>query len=88
MTKHLKSLERGGLISRTREAQWIVLIQSFSDKDGALAPHPMAPEQPLEMLATTTFEDIGPGTTRITMSWRPYNSDEAGTRAFDARRQA
>lgn len=22
MTKHLKSLERGGLISRTREAQW------------------------------------------------------------------
>jgi hypothetical protein len=24
--------------------------------------------------------------TRITISWRPYNSDEAGIRAFDAGR--
>jgi uncharacterized protein YndB with AHSA1/START domain len=64
----------------------IVLIQSFSDKDGGPARHPMAPEWPLEMLATTTFEDIDPGTTRITISWRPYNSDEAGIKAFDAGR--
>ena len=64
----------------------IVLIQSFSDKDGGLTRHPMAPEWPLEMLSTTTFEDIAPGMTRITISWRPYNSDEAGIRAFDAGR--
>ncbi len=64
----------------------IVLIQSFSDKDGGLARHPLSPEWPLEMLATTTFEDLGPGMTRLTISWRPYNSDEAGIRAFDAGR--
>jgi uncharacterized protein YndB with AHSA1/START domain len=64
----------------------IVLIQSFSDKDGGLARHPLSPDWPLELLSTTTFEDIGPGTTRITISWRPYNSDEAGVRAFEAGR--
>src|SRR5271169_3816681 len=64
----------------------IVLIQSFSDKDGGLARHPMSPEWPLELLSTTTFEEIGPGTTRITISWRPHNSDEAGMRAFEAGR--
>jgi uncharacterized protein YndB with AHSA1/START domain len=64
----------------------LVLIQSFSDKDGGLKRHPMSPDWPMEMLATTTFEDIGPGMTRITISWRPYNSDDAGIRAFDAGR--
>ena len=64
----------------------IVLIQSFSDKDGGLTRHPMAPEWPLEMLSTTTFEDIGPGMTRITINWRPHNSDEAGIAAFEAGR--
>ncbi len=64
----------------------IVLIQSFSDKDGGLTRHPMSPEWPLELLSTTTFEEIGPGSTRITISWRPYNSDEAGMRAFEAGR--
>ena len=64
----------------------IVLIQSFSDEDGGLTRHPMAPDWPLEMLSTTTFEDIGPGVTRLTISWLPYNSDEAGIRAFEAGR--
>jgi uncharacterized protein YndB with AHSA1/START domain len=64
----------------------IVLIQSFSDKDGGLARHPMSPDWPLEMLATTTFEEAGPRLTRLTISWQPYESDEAGIRAFDAGR--
>ncbi|HEX9170366.1 MAG TPA: SRPBCC domain-containing protein [Roseiarcus sp.] len=64
----------------------IVLIQSFSDKDGGLARHPMSPDWPLEMLSTTTFEDIGAGMTRLTINWRPYNSDEAGIQAFEAGR--
>jgi uncharacterized protein YndB with AHSA1/START domain len=33
----------------------IVLIQSFSDKDGGLARHPLSPEWPLELLSTTTL---------------------------------
>lgn len=64
----------------------IVLIQSFSDKDGGLTRHPMAPAWPLEMLSTTTFEELGPRKSRITISWRPHNSDEAGEKTFDAGR--
>lgn len=36
----------------------LTFIQSFSDKDGNNTRHPMSPTWPLEMLATTTFEDI------------------------------
>lgn len=64
----------------------LVLIQSFSDKDGGVTRHPMAVTWPLEMLATTTFEDAGPGQTKLTISWHPYNSDEAGNAAFDGAR--
>lgn len=64
----------------------IVLIQSFSDKDGKLTRHPMSAEWPLEMLSTTTFEDIVGGMTRLTISWRPYQSDEAGAKTFEAGR--
>jgi uncharacterized protein YndB with AHSA1/START domain len=61
----------------------IVLIQSFSNEHRALTRHPMAPDWPLEMLATTTFQDAGAGKTLLTISWRPHNSDEAGRMAFE-----
>lgn len=64
----------------------IVHVQSFSDKDGGLAHHPMAPSWPQEMLATTSFEDAGPGRTRVTVTWLPWNSDDAGHATFDAAR--
>jgi uncharacterized protein YndB with AHSA1/START domain len=64
----------------------IVHIQSFSDQEGALARHPMAPTWPLEMLATTTFADAGPGRTRVTVTWLPYRSDDAGKATFEAAR--
>lgn len=64
----------------------LVYLQSFSDKDGGVSRHPMAATWPLEMLATTTFEDAGTGTTKVTISWLPYHSDEAGHAAFDAAR--
>ncbi len=64
----------------------VVLIQSFSDKDRGLTRHPMSADWPLEMLSTTTFVDAGEGKTRITISWEPYNSDEAGIAAFDSAR--
>ncbi len=44
--------------------QKVVLVQSFADKDGNIAPHPMAPTWPREMLSTTTYEDLGDGTTQ------------------------
>ena len=61
----------------------IVLIQSFSNKDGELARHPMAADWPLELLSTTTLEDAGEGKTLLTITWQPYNSDEAGHAAFE-----
>lgn len=64
----------------------IVCIQSFSDKDGNVTRHPLAPAWPLEMLSTTTFEAAGPNQTKLTITWEPYNSDEAGVAMFDGAR--
>ncbi|MCW5259198.1 SRPBCC domain-containing protein [Verminephrobacter eiseniae] len=61
-------------------------IQSFSDKNGGNTRHPMSPAWPLEMLATTTFEDIDGTRTKVAITWQPWNSDEAGHCAFDAAR--
>ena len=37
----------------------LVFVSSFSDKDGGLSRHPMAPTWPIEMLGTATFIDKG-----------------------------
>src|SRR6266446_2913035 len=47
----------------------LVYIQSFSDKDGGLGRHPMSATWPLEMLATSSFEDMGGNKTKVTISW-------------------
>lgn len=66
--------------------QKLVFVQSFSNPEGGLARHPMAPTWPLEMLATTTFEDIGDGKTKLTINWKPLDTDEAALATFDAAR--
>jgi len=66
--------------------QSVTCVQSFSDKDGGLARHPMAPEWPAHMLATTSFEDAGPGKTRMTIEWQPHESDDVGNAIFDGAR--
>jgi len=67
--------------------QKIVLIQSFSDKDGNITTHPMSPTWPKEMLSTTTFEAEGKQT-RVTISWHPHNSDAVGENTFDTSRES
>ena len=64
----------------------VTLIQSFSDRDGGIARHPMAATWPLEMLATTIFEDIDGTSTKVTITWQPWNSDEIGSSTFDGAR--
>lgn len=64
----------------------LVLLQSFSDEHGGLARHPMAPTWPLQMLSTTTFEDAPGGKTKMTVSWAPYEADDAANATFDAAR--
>ena len=63
--------------------QRIVHLQSFSNREGELARHPMAPTWPLEMLAETTFEDAGPGRTRVTVTWVPHEADATANATFD-----
>ncbi|EKU60963.1 SRPBCC domain-containing protein [Acinetobacter nosocomialis] len=63
----------------------LTFIQSFSDKDGNNTRHPMSPTWPLEMLATTTFEDID-NKTKVTITWQPWNSDDIGNSTFDSAR--
>ncbi len=65
----------------------VVHVQSFSDKDGKITRHPMSPSWPAEMLATTTFTDEGKGC-KVTVSWLPYNSDEASIATFDGARDS
>lgn len=64
----------------------IVLIQMFSDKDGGLGAHPMAPTWPKKMLATMVFEDAPDGQCKMTVTWLPYESDDTEDATFDGAR--
>jgi uncharacterized protein YndB with AHSA1/START domain len=49
----------------------IVYLQSFSDENGGIGTHPMAPTWPKVMYSVNTFEDLGNGRTRLTVNWTP-----------------
>ena len=63
----------------------IVLINSFSDKDGNITRHPMSPTWPLEMLSTTTLTESN-GKTLLTLEWEPWNATEEELQTFDKAR--
>src|SRR5258708_6615095 len=60
----------------------IVLVNSFSDENGNLTRHPMAPTWPLEMLSKTTFTEHQ-GKTTITLHWSALNATEEEKKTFD-----
>jgi len=64
--------------------QRLVLINSFSDENGDLTRHPLAPSWPLETYSIFSLEELLDGKTRFTVTWRPHNptTDEQAT--FDA----
>ncbi|MEY4734198.1 MAG: hypothetical protein RLZZ464_2264 [Pseudomonadota bacterium] len=64
----------------------LVLIQSFSNREGGLGTHPMAPTWPKYMHVTTTFEDAANGCTLVIITWLPHESDAIGVQTFDAAR--
>ena len=64
----------------------LVFIQSFSDENGGIGTHPMAPLWPKEMLSTTTFEDLGGNRTRMSVEWAPYNASPEEQAFFDGAR--
>ncbi len=63
--------------------QRIVLVNSFSNEDGGVTRHPVAPDWPLRMVTTFTFEDVGGGRTRFTTTWMPLDATEAECVTFD-----
>jgi uncharacterized protein YndB with AHSA1/START domain len=66
----------------------LVLIDSFSDKDGGTTVHPMSPDWPREMLTKVTCEAQG-GKTRVTVQWVPVDaSTDIERKTFDEGRDS
>lgn len=63
--------------------QRLVMLISFSDKDGGVTRHPFAPTWPAEMLGTTTFTVQGDKTLLTTRSVA-FNPTEEERKAFEA----
>jgi uncharacterized protein YndB with AHSA1/START domain len=61
----------------------IVFINSFSDENGGLTRHPMAPNWPIEMLSVFTFEEQQDGKTKFTVRWSPLDPTAEEQRSFD-----
>ena len=59
----------------------LVFIDAFSNKDGRLGRHPLAPTWPAQMLTTVLFADFGPKTL-ITIHWAPYEADAIERQTF------
>lgn len=62
----------------------IVFINSFSDENGGLSRHPLAPQWPLQMLSIFTFDEESSGKTRFTVRWSPYEATPEEQAVFDA----
>ncbi len=62
----------------------IVFINSFSDENGGVTRHPMAPDWPLQMITTFTFEDLADSKTRFTTISTAFDATEAEGAVFDA----
>ena len=65
----------------------LVFINAFSDAQGGLTRHPMAPAWPLETLSTFEFAEASGenrGKTTFTVTWTPWNPTPEEQAAFDA----
>jgi len=60
----------------------LVWVNSFSDEQGGVTRHPLAPTWPLEMLTTVTFTERNGGT-KVTVQWVPLDPTEEERRTFD-----
>ena len=63
----------------------LVVEQSFSDENGGIGRHPMAPTWPLKMRSVVTFEEKN-GRTEVTVRWSPLEATGEETATFDAGR--
>jgi uncharacterized glyoxalase superfamily protein PhnB/uncharacterized protein YndB with AHSA1/START domain len=61
----------------------IVLVNSFSDVDGGLTRHPLAPDWPIELLSTLDFAESG-GKTIFSVTWLPLHPTAGELAAFNS----
>ncbi|MEO9167301.1 MAG: SRPBCC domain-containing protein, partial [Aestuariivirga sp.] len=62
----------------------LVYLQSFSDKDGGITTHPMAPTWPMEMVTIFEFVPEGPKQTKLKISWIYAGVDDTEASTFHA----
>jgi uncharacterized protein YndB with AHSA1/START domain len=65
----------------------LVFINSFSDPDGGVTRHPMAPNWPLLMHTTISFTEAG-GKTTVTVEWMPYEASQTECETFEEGRDS
>jgi uncharacterized protein YndB with AHSA1/START domain len=61
----------------------IVWVNMFSDAQGGLGRHPLAPEWPQQMLTIATFEEPAPGRTTVTIRWSTIDATPEEQKTFD-----
>ena len=62
----------------------LVYLQSFSDKDGGITSHPMAPTWPQEMVTVFEFVPEGAKQTKLKISWIYAGVDDTEAATFHA----
>lgn len=70
------------LIQNITAPEKITLIQHFSNPEGQVTRHPMAPTWPIQTLATTTLQAQG-NQTLLTLEWSPHDSTAEQIQTFD-----
>lgn len=68
-----------------RKPERLVFVQNFSDPQGGVTRHPLAPDWPQKMLSTIRFEPQGKGTL-LSVEWQPIEASEAELKVFEAGR--
>ena len=59
------------------------LIQHFSDREGGITRHPMAPTWPLRTMATSHLSEAGNGS-QLQLEWLPFEATPEEIATFDA----
>jgi uncharacterized protein YndB with AHSA1/START domain len=60
----------------------LVLVNTFSDKDGGITRHPMSATWPLKTLSTMTFDEHD-GKTTLNLRWSPIDPTPEERATFD-----
>jgi uncharacterized protein YndB with AHSA1/START domain len=60
----------------------LVYMQSFSDRDGNITTHPMAPTWPKQMVTVFEFLPEGPNKTKLKISWTYAGVDDVEASTF------